>query len=68
MLTPLERALQRSPVDTIYERAARRLEKRCAGWTVRYDRGYVATCEGEDPIRGTCAQAVEAQIKGKGRP
>jgi hypothetical protein len=68
MLTPLERALQPSPVDTIYQRAARRLEERCPGWTVVYDRGYKATSEGQEPIRGTCAQAVEAQIKGKGRP
>jgi hypothetical protein len=65
MLTPLERARQPSPVETVYDRTARRLEERCPGWTVRYDRGYVATREGQEPIRGTCAQAVEAQIKAK---
>jgi hypothetical protein len=68
MSTPLERTLRRSPVDTIYDRAARRLQDRCPGWTVVYDRGYRATSEGQEPIRGTCAQAVEAQIKAKRRP
>jgi hypothetical protein len=63
MQTPLERALQPSPVETIYDRAARRLEERRPPWRVRYGvTGYVATCDGQEPIRGTCIQAVEAQI------
>jgi hypothetical protein len=67
MSTPLERARQRGPVDTVYDRTARQLEARCPGWEVRYDRGYIATSEGQEPIRGTCAQAVEAQIKARRR-
>lgn len=67
MQTPLERALKPSPVDTVYDRIARDMQKRCPGWTVRYLNGYIATRPGEEPIRGTCAQAIEAQITAKRR-
>jgi hypothetical protein len=67
MPTPLERTLRPNPVDAIYRRAAKRLEERCPGWTVVYERGYKATSPGQDPISGTCAQAIEAQIAAKRR-
>lgn len=65
-MDPLKRTLQASPIDTVYGRIARQLQDRSPGWTVWHDvTGYHATRAGmKEPVGGTCAQAVEAQMRG----